>query len=555
MVGLRPHRPGAVECVGKMVDQMDERPIIKPDLTAGGPSAEVQRAARIAGLRDFETPSLEQVERRRFELLGITFLFLVVLAIVVAILPSFFDLPRWFEGIGAAGSALRALVVLIAAAFAVYVLEKERYLGRLSRALVNERVLSAALANRLKEISSLTEAGRAVLSILELEDVLRVILNAAFDLLEADEGSVLLVEGEELAVAAATGHAEQFLGSKRPIAAGLGGYVARNREPLLIEGKPNLEDFGGLLHPREQRIVSAMSVPLEAKGELLGVLNLNITDSERRFNEYDLRALTLFGEHAAMAIRHARVLHKERELRAQMVELDRIRAELVGSITHDLKTPLTSIVGSAKLLLTRFESIASDRREDLLESIEWQAQRLLLLIERLLEAARSQSSYPLTSGPVDLVQHVEALVVTYSSAHDRHIAVEKESRRVEAYGDPDAVEQIVANLLENAVKYTPAGTPIRIRLSASDGDAVIAVSDEGPGIPSEIQGRLFEPFQRGLEGGTGVGLGLFIVANLVRAMGGEVTLTSEAGRGATFRVTLPVRAGSTESPERVGEGS
>lgn len=538
-----------------MSDPRASNPSGSADDTLLGPAtAEVRQSARIAGLKDFETPTLEQVERRRYELIGVVFAIIVVLTAGLAILsiPDMVELPGWLGELGTAGTLVRVLVVVLAAAFGLYIWEKERHLGKLSRSLVNERVLSAALSNRLKEISSLSEAGKAVVSSLELEDVLDIILNAAFDLLEADEGSVMLVEAEELVVAAGTGHAEAYVSSRHPLTEGLSGYVARNREPLVIEGRPSRTEFGEDLPERERSVLSAISVPLEAKGELLGVLNLNVVDGSRQsdpFNEYDLRALSLFGEHAAMAIRHARALRKERDLRTRVAELDRIRAELVGSMTHDLKTPLTTILGSAKLLLRHAERVDAERRTEILGSIEHQAERLLQLIERLLDAARAQSSYPLTSGPLELVSHVEPIVLAYGSAHERRIVLEREHDRVQAFGDPDALEQIVANLLDNAVKYTTPEATIWVRLAQRGSLAEVNIADDGPGIPLEEQGDLFEAFRRGGAGrGAGVGLGLFIVANLVHAMQGDVWVRSEPPHGATFTFTLP-----TEAPEPDGE--
>jgi signal transduction histidine kinase len=285
-----------------------------------------------------------------------------------------------------------------------------------------------------------------------------------------------------------------------------------------------------------------MSVPLEAKGELLGVLNLNVIGGPRRYNEYDLRAASLFAEHAAMAIRHARVLRREREMRLHIAELDRIRAELVASMAHDLKTPLTTILGVSRALLQREADIDPGKRREFLVAVEGQAQRLLSLIERLLEAARSQARHlPLDPAPLDLVPMAEALARNYASAHGRRISVDS-APRVQAFADHDAVEQVLANLVENAIKYTPEEGEVHIRLRPVDGDVEVTVSDQGPGIAEEDLPYLFMPFRRGQTGGTGVGLGLFIVSNLVKAMGGTIRASSTPGEGTAFTFTLPVEA-------------
>lgn len=516
----------------------------------GDRTVDVQRTARIAGLKGFETPTLEQIERRRFELLGITFFILIALAVGLAVL-SFVDVDiELLRDFGGTASMIRIALVVLAVAFSIYVADKERNLRNLSKVLINERVLAAALSNRLKEISLLTEAGKAVISTLELEDVLAIILNAAFELLEADEGSILLVEGDDLVVTAAVGHPRMFVGDRHKMNHGLSGYVARSRDPLLLEGNPDSE-FVGLVADRPD-IRSAMSVPLEAKGELLGVLNINATLGDRWYNEYDLRALGLFAEHAAMAIRHARILRRERDMRMHIAELDRVRAELVSSMAHDLKTPLTTILGGAKAILHRGDQIEPKRRQQLLEAIEGQAQRLLSLVERLLEAARSQVRHlPLSPTHIDLVPQVETVAQNYASAHGRRIVVERESPRVYAYADGEAVEQVLANLLENAVKYTPPEGSIRIQLRTVEAKVVITVRDEGPGIAEEDIERLFMPFRRGQPGGAGVGLGLFIVSNLVRAMGGEITVESAPGEGTAFTFSLPVESGDVPAAESV----
>jgi signal transduction histidine kinase len=516
-------------------------PLDVPGVRAGEPSVDVQRTARIAGLKGFETPTLEQIERRRFELLGITFFLLIVFSIGMVVTSFISVSPEWLRFFGGSANAIRASLVLLAIGFAAYVMDKERNLRKLSKVVINERVLSAALSNRLKEISLLTEAGKAVISTLELEDVLGVILNAAFELLEADEGSVLLVEADELVVAAAVGHPRLYVGDRHKMTEGLSGYVARNREPLLIVGRPQSVDFAQLI-PDKPPIASAMSVPLEAKGELLGVLNLNVIGGPRRYNEYDLRAASLFAEHAAMAIRHARVLRREREMRLHIAELDRIRAELVASMAHDLKTPLTTILGVSRALLQREADIDPGKRREFLVAVEGQAQRLLSLIERLLEAARSQARHlPLDPAPLDLVPMAEALARNYASAHGRRISVDS-APRVQAFADHDAVEQVLANLVENAIKYTPEEGEVHIRLRPVDGDVEVTVSDQGPGIAEEDLPYLFMPFRRGQTGGTGVGLGLFIVSNLVKAMGGTIRASSTPGEGTAFTFTLPVEA-------------
>lgn len=236
-------------------------------------------------------------------------------------------------------------------------------------------------------------------------------------------------------------------------------------------------------------------------------------------------------------------------MRQQIAKLDHLRSELVGTVTHDLKTPLTTVLGSAKMLKTRFDALSPEQRGEIVNSIERQSERLLHLIDRLLDAAKAHARHPVAVGPLDLVSHVEPLVRAYASAHNRGVVVEKGSDRVPAVADPDAIEQVVANLLENAVKHTPAGTNIRVRMASRGSMAEVTITDDGPGIPSDELSDLFEPFRRGgLAGEGGVGLGLFIVRSLVEAMGGRVDAQSPPGGGACFTFTLPADGSGLAAP-------
>lgn len=500
------------------------------------------RVRRVAGLRRFETPTLEGVERRRGELLALSLVVLILSAGALVMLSFVDEMPEWFHTFGGTINAMRAGLVILVCAFGAYLVDNERRLRGVSKFLVNEQVLSAALANRLKEISALSDAGKAVSSALEIDDVLTIILNAAFELLEADEGSIMLVEGDELVVAAAAGHPRRYVGERRPITEGLSGYVARTREQLIVEGTVEVAETPS----RDKKDVSsALLVPMEARAELLGVLNLNVTTGTRRYTEYELRALGLFAEHAAMAIRHARALERERELRAHAVELDRVRAQLVGSMAHDLKSPLTAILGSAKLLIDKSEQLDAAGRRQFAEAIARQSSRLLALIERLLEAARSQAQQlPLAPGPLDVIPAIKALAESYASAYSRDIQVDSGEARVIAYADAEAMEQVIGNLLENAVRHTPEGTRVRIRVTPDNGRAVVTVSDDGPGIPPDQLDSIFVPFLRADAKGGSSGLGLFVVSNLVKAMGGDISVESTPGQGASFTVSLPTHAGS-----------
>lgn len=287
---------------------------------------DLRRAVRLSGMPRNVLPSLEQVEKRRFELWLMSTVLLVGLTLGFALLTlrSPDDMHRLTSGPG-----VRFGVVGLALVLSAYSVEKERNLRRVSRMLFDERLLTTALSNRLHEISALLDAGRAVNSTLELDRVLSSILAGATDLMLADRGSVMLLEGTELVVAAVVGN-NAALGCRVDIGAGIAGHVARTLEPLLLNGRATPSLFPGL-GKRTQDVGSSVCVPLIERGQLLGVLNLS-AEGSHEFSEYDLRAVCLFAEQAATAIGKAR-LYAQSQQQAQ---------QLAFAATHDSLTGLAN---------------------------------------------------------------------------------------------------------------------------------------------------------------------------------------------------------------------
>ena len=268
---------------------------------------ELRKAARISGMRG-ALPSFEQVEKRRFEL------WLVSTLLLLGVMGAMVALTMWEpEDMSAAlrHPIARFAMLALPVALSGYTIEKEMSLRRVSKLLMDERLLTTALTNRLHEITALLDAGRAVNSTLELDRVLASILSGATDLLPASSGSVMLLECDELVVAAAVGNAAA-LGRRAAVGDGIAGHVARTREPLLIDGRATSALFPGLVRRDSGPVRSALCVPLLERDELLGVLNLS-SPGEGDFSEYDLRAVSLFAEQAATAIGKARLYERSQQ--------------------------------------------------------------------------------------------------------------------------------------------------------------------------------------------------------------------------------------------------
>ncbi|HXF70988.1 MAG TPA: ATP-binding protein [Actinomycetota bacterium] len=479
-------------------------------------SERIRREARVAGLRDVRAPSLEAVERRR------TQLWILAAVLVVALASGAVVLSMWPGRAPDLGSpaVLRLGIVLLSVAFCAYAFEKELHLRRLTRLLTDEQVLNAALANRLREVSLLLEAGKAMNSVLDLEAVLGVILGGALRLLDASGGAVLLAQDGQLAAAAAHGDGIAR-GERLPLGEGTAGRVALTRDPLIAEAG---EGAG-----------SELCVPLLHREELLGVLAVR-GEPGRTFSEYDLRVLATFAEQAAAAIANARLYEAERSHVAELLEVDRMKSEFVALVTHELRTPLTTILAAAET--ARRPGVREQGATDeLLGIIAEQSKRLAGMVEDLLAAARVERRDTAPS-----LAEVDLAVLARLAARDFGVAgrpVEVEGPdHAPVVGDALLLRRILDNLLDNAHKY--GAPPVRLVLEDRADRILLSVVDAGAGVPPEARERIFERFARldDHRSKPGLGLGLPIVRGLAEACGGRVWVEDAPGGGAAFRVDL-----------------
>jgi two-component system OmpR family sensor kinase len=235
----------------------------------------------------------------------------------------------------------------------------------------------------------------------------------------------------------------------------------------------------------------------------------------------------------------------ESAFRAKDASERRLR-RFVADASHELRTPLAAVRAYAELF-TR----GADRRPDdlarAMEGITRESERMSLLVDDLLLLARLDEGRPLERQHVQLQELVGEAVDT-ARAVDPERPIDVELQRAAVLGDHDRLRQIVDNLLGNARAHTPPGAPVRVRVRGDNGSALIEVEDSGPGLGSDDVERVFERFYRSDSSRSrdsgGVGLGLSIVAAVARAHGGSVIAASEAGRGATFRITLPLAPSS-----------
>jgi len=237
-------------------------------------------------------------------------------------------------------------------------------------------------------------------------------------------------------------------------------------------------------------------------------------------------------------------LEQERNAAERLEASDRARADVVATITHQLKTPLTSLLGYATILRKRAETIPIEQRDEFIKVIEEQGYRILGLIENLLQSTRVEAGLGrLQRVLVDLSGIVRAVAREMGTGRQRTIEVDLSPRELGLFADPAAMEHVVTNLLDNALKYSDADTVVRAAVFEGDGEVLLTVADEGMGIDPDELPYVFDRFRQApnARGHSSVGLGLYIVQSLVAAQGGRVWVESEQGKGTTFTVALPVR--------------
>ena len=233
-----------------------------------------------------------------------------------------------------------------------------------------------------------------------------------------------------------------------------------------------------------------------------------------------------------------------REEEAVRARNEQLRATLLRSISHDLRTPLTSISGNAALLCDPDRALTDAQRTKLARGICDDAQWLLGTVENVLSVTRMEEGRMALQLRPELIGEVlsEAVARTAKLAPGRAIALEQQDDLLMARIDAQLIMQVVLNLLDNAVKYTPAGSHIAVRAFSREDRVVVEVADDGPGIPDANKARVFEMFYTtasgSIDGRRGLGLGLALCRAIVNAHGGELTVRDNAPRGTVFAFTL-----------------
>jgi len=287
-------------------------------------------------------------------------------------------------------------------------------------------------------------------------------------------------------------------------------------------------------------------VPLTGPRGVNGVMGiLGGTENDGVFGPERRHMIDAFAAQAALAVERAKLADEAREAWEQ-VEAEFLRNTLLSGVSHELRTPLAGITGAATTLAERAEQLDDAQRREMLDTLVGEAGRMERLINNLLDMTRMEA------GGLRLRKEwtpIDEVIGAALHHLDRRLQGRSVTTHIApglplVYLDETAIEQVVANLLDNAVEYTPPGTPIEVRATGDARQISVEIADHGPGLPPNTEKRVFEKFFRARPGdgspNRGVGLGLAISRGIVEAHGGTIRAANRPGGGAAFIFTLPV---------------
>jgi signal transduction histidine kinase len=413
-----------------------------------------------------------------------------------------------------------------------------------SRAAEAER-LRDELGHRVDVLEAANRCARALGSSLELDEAFGAFIRELRGLVPFERTAIVLVEGDTATTMATAGRGASDVfppGHSGPIE----GSVMTDALDGQIVVRRDLAEHG---FPEDEQLLalglrSELVGPLLLGARTIGMLSLS-RDRTDAFSEDEVELVALLGRLVATAVQNIRAYEAERRRVEELARLSQLRADFVSLVSHELRSPMAAVIGASRTLQDRWRMLTPAQRESFLALIGDETSRLAVLVGDVLDTSRIEAgTFSYRFEEVDLGRLVDDAVESAELAQQEvRVVASVRGRLPVIRGDRARLRQVLGNLIDNAVKYSPEGGEVRVSAAAVNGAVRIAVRDEGPGIPRDQQVRIFEKFGRAdVEGGSkpGTGLGLFIARSIAEAHGGSLHVSSGIEPGTTFTFSLPV---------------
>ncbi|MFW5771935.1 MAG: histidine kinase N-terminal 7TM domain-containing protein, partial [Phototrophicaceae bacterium] len=443
----------------------------------------------------------------------------------------------------------------------------------IARDVTERKAAEAQLNQRIEQLQVVRQVSDEIGDTLNVDHVLLISLDAALRLSGAQGGFIALINREKILALKAIGayptaHSKDASSAVAPddidLDAGLIGEVMRSRQPLRLKSLPPTGDYVSATNPRLPNTRAQIVVPLIARDNVIGLLNLE-THDPARFSDEVFELIKILADRIAMAMDNARLFRQAQmqigelqSLYEQVSYLEGIKTDMIRIAAHDLRNPLAVMLGYLQIFDLDRDQLSAEHQEytDLmLKSVR----RMNKMIDDILSLERIERMANQESNEVfDLIEQVTKAVDEFGQqAARKGLALTYDPGKlasVSVTGDAPQIYEAITNLISNAIKYTPEGGSIHIVMKQdSVRQITYCVKDTGYGIPPDQQQRLFQPFYRVKNEETrkvdGTGLGLHLVKNIVERHGGQIVFESDYGKGSTFGFSLPVYAEETASVE------
>jgi signal transduction histidine kinase len=396
--------------------------------------------------------------------------------------------------------------------------------------------LNVRLREGNDELKTINRIGTLLNATLDLSALFRILARESGRVLQWDGFFIALVEKDSphVQLIFMTGAGDEITTRTIGRGKGLTGKALETGEMIFYE-RPEGEALEDDELRGQRRARSIVVAPMKFNEEIIGAISLQSFQTDV-YGRSQMRLLQTIANQAAIAVRNAQLFTSEQTAKNE-------RDEFLSLVTHEIKNPLTSIKGYTELAEHSIRSADVEGAADALHVIRDESARILRLAEDLLEASRAAAGkFSVRMEQVDLRTIVQQIVSKYSATSQRQLRLDCDPTVPSIEGDPVRLAQVVENLVSNALKYSPEGTPVTVGLRSDERLVRLTVQDQGAGIASEKLPLIFERFYRIEEEGNvikGTGLGLFITREIVRMHGGTIDVESVVDAGSTFIVQLP----------------